>query len=722
MNVQENSNHAAKSQMLRPEPSYGFSPMRVLVRRRWQLLTCLLVVCTVAFTMTVLRQPKYQATCRVHVVMDQPRTTSLAFPNTANGQEYFNTQCQLIHTYPVLARAAQKLKNAGANWPSGDEGIKNLRKCVKIEPLPEARLIDIVGIEKTASAAATIANHVTAAFIETSAEARQADNERIIARVNEQIEQYNRKIEDQEDVLLRFRQEHLITAADSTLAAVENRIAQIEQRLTETQLTRMELQTRREKLLNLLTSGHGLGNDYIMLTEFQTDTTAVNLQQQINALQQSETQLAYVYLPGHQKLQAVRIQIAALQEKLLDHKARLIQTLFEDATQAYAAAVKDEENLMQLLHQQKEVGVKLTEQNQEYLKILAQLQITRQFKDDCVQKLRQFTLEEGIIESPVVVVDPAHVPKRPAGLSKAHELASILLLGLVFSIGFIFTLERFTNGSAEGINTVPPTYLPVFVAPPTQVLYQPPREQPDEILSLGKIDPMELGGTARHDKAFAARCQIVQINQSGPQAEVFRALRSRLLARFGTSPQSIVITGGAPQNGKTTCACNLALILAQTQRQVLLVDANPQAPDLPRVFGITKELPGWSDILTMDNPPAWEKALKTTPLDNLKVMYAGQTPQVLNGRDGNIATLHQQLKQSFDWIIYDAATVQTPFTKTLLQVVGKSICVSGTTKKSEQKEITEQIEHCGAVNLGVIENNTLGLKPSDAEISVTTKS
>jgi Mrp family chromosome partitioning ATPase len=61
-------------------------------------------------------------------------------------------------------------------------------------------------------------------------------------------------------------------------------------------------------------------------------------------------------------------------------------------------------------------------------------------------------------------------------------------------------------------------------------------------------------------------------------------LKHRLFAN--SDPRVIAITSASPGEGKTTCAVNLALSLAdETMARVLLVEANLKRPSLGTVFG-----------------------------------------------------------------------------------------------------------------------------------------
>ena len=73
MNTQEHEKGAFSGhEPSRTPSSTGFHPWEVMVRRRWQLLSCLVLVCGVALAMTTLRKPTYEAVTRVEVVTREP--------------------------------------------------------------------------------------------------------------------------------------------------------------------------------------------------------------------------------------------------------------------------------------------------------------------------------------------------------------------------------------------------------------------------------------------------------------------------------------------------------------------------------------------------------------------------------------------------------------------------------------------------------------------------
>jgi receptor protein-tyrosine kinase len=102
-------------------------------------------------------------------------------------------------------------------------------------------------------------------------------------------------------------------------------------------------------------------------------------------------------------------------------------------------------------------------------------------------------------------------------------------------------------------------------------------------------------------------------------AESYRTLRATL---FSTEPsgelgQAVLVTGSSPSEGKSSTALNLAYALAQTGRQVILIEADLRRPSLARAlhtephFGLLSILSGQvavSDALA--SPPDYAENLR----------------------------------------------------------------------------------------------------------------
>ena len=110
-------------------------------------------------------------------------------------------------------------------------------------------------------------------------------------------------------------------------------------------------------------------------------------------------------------------------------------------------------------------------------------------------------------------------------------------------------------------------------------------------------------------------------------AEGYRALRTQLMyGRTGKALHTLLVTSTAKDDGKSTAAANLAVVLAQSGQRTILVDADLHRPAQPAIWGLGKQ-PGldvlMNDDRTLANPPLIE-----TSVPNLSLLLPGELPPV----------------------------------------------------------------------------------------------
>jgi len=140
-------------------------------------------------------------------------------------------------------------------------------------------------------------------------------------------------------------------------------------------------------------------------------------------------------------------------------------------------------------------------------------------------------------------------------------------------------------------------------------------------------------------------------------AEVFRGIRTNLhFASPADRQRSMVITSPRPEDGKTTVACNLAMVLAAGGRRVLLVDANLRRPAIHRVFR-NEGKGGLSNILVGDGRLG-DLAYRTK-VANLDVLACGTLPpnpaELLESPQ--MTRFIEEATKAYDQVIVDAPPV-----------------------------------------------------------------
>jgi Mrp family chromosome partitioning ATPase len=179
------------------------------------------------------------------------------------------------------------------------------------------------------------------------------------------------------------------------------------------------------------------------------------------------------------------------------------------------------------------------------------------------------------------------------------------------------------------------------------------------------------------------------------RSAAFRVLRHRV-ARSG-DPRVIMVTSANDEEGKTTCALNLALVLAESGRnRVLLLEANTRRPSLTEVLGFTTPA-CLLDQLTQHRGDAtrpWKVAqLSSHDLDVLAVQPRSEPRLPLHGPSLLAATTH--LRQIYDYVVIDASSILTGLDVPLAQDAADGIVLAARTRHSRARSMNAALDQIG---------------------------
>ncbi|MEX5237743.1 polysaccharide biosynthesis tyrosine autokinase [Kocuria arenosa] len=201
-----------------------------------------------------------------------------------------------------------------------------------------------------------------------------------------------------------------------------------------------------------------------------------------------------------------------------------------------------------------------------------------------------------------VVVQPlsdAAPPQEPSSPNMKLNFVLGVLSGL--GLGFLYAMFRYRRDkSIHSVEEVRETFdVPVLGVIPT-----------DERLT-DKAQIIETGfSRGAGDHAYS---------------EALRILRTNLtFLSVDNPPRIIVITSSLPGEGKSSITANLAVAIASTGRNVVVVDGDLRRPVMTELFGLVAGV-GVTDVLTRQVPVG--KVLQAyDKFPNLQVLGAGRTP------------------------------------------------------------------------------------------------
>ena len=200
---------------------------------------------------------------------------------------------------------------------------------------------------------------------------------------------------------------------------------------------------------------------------------------------------------------------------------------------------------------------------------------------------------------------------------------------------------------------------------------------------------------------------IAQHNPKSPITEQYRLIRTNIqFASVDEDIQTIVVTSAEPNDGKSTTSANLAIVLAQEEKKVLLVDADLRKPSVHYAFSLSN-IQGLTSILT--KKMSIEKAVMKTDVLNLEILTSGPIPpnpsELLNSRAIE-STIHD-LKEMYDYIIFDTPPVLVvPDSQIVANKCDGVIMVvsSGKTNKQSAVKAKELLTKANTTVLGVVLN------------------
>lgn len=191
-------------------------------------------------------------------------------------------------------------------------------------------------------------------------------------------------------------------------------------------------------------------------------------------------------------------------------------------------------------------------------------------------------------------------------------------------------------------------------------------------------------------------------------ADEFRRTAARVLTSpsHGGEVHTCLVTSPTRGDGKTTLACNLAIVLAQAGRRVLLVDMDSRNPSVEHAFGL-KPAVGLAELLlgkTLTEDPD-----RATEYENLFVLGPGLRGSELIERMASkeIRDFLQTATGLFDHIIIDTpASLLMAETKFLAGVVDGVVIVAGAGVSSfgMLRRCLNSVEDAGARIMGIVVN------------------
>lgn len=282
----------------------------------------------------------------------------------------------------------------------------------------------------------------------------------------------------------------------------------------------------------------------------------------------------------------------------------------------------------------------------------------------------------------VVQVELAYPPRTPISPRPQQDAMLYAAVGLLGTGGIAFLFEYLDDTIKTQVDVEGKLGLPV----------------------IGFVSEIKNGG-GKNKKENAGT--VVANQPRSPVSESFRSLRTSLeFFNFESSLKSLIITSPVEEAGKSTIATNLAIVIAQSGKRVVLLDADLRRPNVHKLLNTTNRM-GLSNMLR--GQAGIKDVLQVSEsIGNFHVITSGSLPPNPADLLGStrMKKIVSYLEQTFDWVIIDTPPTIVTDAQILSTIADGAIFVvePGKLRTNAVKASLEEFQRINANILGIVMN------------------
>lgn len=637
---------------------------RVLLRRKGLAAGTALACVALAALVSIFKTPIYKATVTLEIERKGPEVvefTDVVGTDPAGYKDYYQTQFKIIQSRQVaertvddldlandpgvlrrgatpLGRAVRAVRSLWSEPAASDPrevAIRFVQERLHVNPIRNSHLVKVSILDSDAALAARISNGIATAYQDFQADKRFDLTDKARAFLEADVERVRRELEQAEGRLQGMaRERDYVPFGDGTTTIGEQALASLNARHAEAQARLAAAEGR-------LAAVRDAPDD--ALPEVLQNDLVQRLRDKRAALERDAARLEERFGPDWPDLRQVREELSRASRQLAEEEARIAdrvrgsaETRYEELRAEVAALARERETQKRRVQQ-------LNADSIAYGSLRSEVEAKR-------ETLRALTARKSETEtsaqlrtsgtSNIRVVDEARVPSKPVSPNVPVNLIVGAMLGIAAGVGLALAVHSLDNTikSEEDLRRF--ADLPSLAhVPATRTLRALPAG------SGSDADPSDSFDLGSH---YAPKSEF---------AESFRSLRtSLLLAVPDHPPRHVVVTSSAPSEGKSTVSMNLAIVLTQLGRRVLLIDADLRRARLHASFGLP---PGAGLSSYLSGNADFDELPRETDVPGLSLITSGPippNPSELLGSPRLAELLRQAIEEArFDHVIIDSA-------------------------------------------------------------------
>jgi capsular exopolysaccharide synthesis family protein len=611
------------------------------------------------------------------------------------------TQARIMESDALLERVAEAVKSRGSRKGAvSDDALAYVSGHLDVRLVPGTHIVELLCDSPDKQLAADFANAWAQQYINENLESRVRITQQTEDALRGQLAEVKARLEKAEEELLAYaRRSNLMFTGDDQGSVAEEKLRQTQRALSEAEKERIGKQSEFEMMAAAPPES---------IPEFVDDPTAHDDQTKLAEMRSQLAELRTYMAPGHSKVIRLEAQITELEAAMRGQRARLAKRIGNE----YEAVRRREGLLRSNYDSQAALVAEQAQKTIRYNILKRDAETNRALYESLLQKVKEAGVAKAMRANNVRLVDAARIPGFPYKPRILPNAVMGLMAGLFLGIAVVTIRERADHNIRSPGESPVCLKLPELGAIPSG---EAGANLPALLIAArspnGEVTVPRNGSrrTADDTRPIAGGIQ-----KSSVVAESFRATLASLLfsPRNDVHCRGIVITSAGPGEGKSTIISNLGLAMAETDRRVLLIDADLRSPRLHEIFCIPNG-EGLTGLLRADKPSAEFAAshfFRVRSDSGLYVLPAGSAGENISHLlySARLPKLLQLFRDEFDAVLIDTPPMlQAPDARILGRAAGAVVLVirAGQTSRDTAAAAKQRLSEDGTPVIGTILND-----------------
>jgi polysaccharide biosynthesis transport protein len=549
----------------------------------------------------------------------------------------------------LISRAYNAL--FGSNGPPTEfaltqKAVQRFDSQLTVKRVALTYVIDIEFQSVDADRAARIANAVADAYILDSLEAKYQSTKRAASWLQDRLKELRAEATAADRAEVEFKAQNNIVDTGGRLLN-EQQLAELNSALVMARAQTAEAQaklTRVQQILDAESRNPAFDDQTATVTDTLHDDVITRLRQQYLDIAARESDWSARYGRNHQAVVALRNQMQEIRKSIDDELRRIAQTYKSD----YDIAKSREDSVQKALD---DIVAHSNDTNQAQI-TLRELDSTAQsyraIADNFLQQYMMSVQRQSFPITEARLIRVATPPTQPSHPRTLLVLAIAAVGGIFLSIGVgmlrDFSDRAFRSGSQVEANLA------------ANCIAIMPRVKADEAWQTGSLTPTEKRDP--RSRTIGRGSGMLWHTANAPFSRFTEGIRSIKVAadtfESSKSNKVVAVTSALPNEGKSTIAMALALLIAEGGSRVVLVDGDLRNPSLSRKLA-PRANAGLLEVIS--NAVKLEDAIWTDALSKLRFLPAVVRRQSAHTTEwlGSEAmkSLFERLRGAFDYVIVD---------------------------------------------------------------------